>query len=111
MLKLVPPMARMVMICKMKMQKAIAFTGRNQKMMKRVARITTAMMVLIFFVFIMIMFVYHVDMGVVGAALTAAQPLLTERDERPGGEGREGGDVGAGAGSSVKSSSKRRWER
>ena len=52
MLKLVPPMARRVIICKMKMQKAIAFAGRNQKMMKRIARITTAMMLLIFFVFI-----------------------------------------------------------
>ena len=45
-------MARRVMTCKMKMQKAIAFAGRNQKMMKRIANDTTAMMVLIFFVFI-----------------------------------------------------------
>ena len=52
MLKLVPPMARRVMICKMKMQKATTFTGRNQKMMKRIANDTTAMMVLVFFVFI-----------------------------------------------------------
>ena len=108
MLKLVPPMARRVMICKMKMQKAIAFAGRNHKMMKGIANDTTAMMVLIFFVFIMIMFVYHVDMGVVGAVLTAAQPLLTGRDERPDGEGCEGDGEGASAGSSVKSSSKRR---
>lgn len=108
MLKLVPPMARRVMICKMKMQKAIAFTERNQKMTKRIAKDTTAMMVLIFFVFITIMFVYHVDMGVVGAVGAAAQPLLTERDERPDGEAGDGEDEGAGAWSSEKSSSKRR---
>ena len=83
MLKLVPPMARRVMICKMKMQKAITFTERNQKMAKKMARETTKMMVLIFFVFIMIMFVYHVDIGVVGAAVV---PLLTERDGRPDGK-------------------------
>lgn len=55
-------------------------------------------------------FVYHVDIGVVGAA---AQPLLTERDERPDEAGREGAGDGAGAdsGLSEKSSSKRRWER
>ena len=111
MLKLVPPMARRVIICKMKMQKAIAFTERNQKMMKRIARITTAMMVLIFFVFITSLFVYQVDMGVAGVVLAAAQPLLTERDERPGGEAGDGDGEGAAAWSSEKSSSKRRWER
>ncbi len=58
------------------------------------------------------MFVYHVDMGVMGAVvLAAAQPLLTERDGMPDGEGREGDGEGAAAGSSEKSSSKRRWER
>lgn len=108
MLKLVPPIARRVMICKMKMQKAIAFAGRNQKMMKRIARITTAMIVLVLFVFITSLFVYQVDMGVAGAVLAAAQPLLTERDERPGEAGREGAGAGAAAGLSEKSSSKRR---
>ena len=52
MLKLVPPMARRVMICKMKIQKAIAFAGRNQKMAKRIARDSTKMIMLVFFVFI-----------------------------------------------------------
>ena len=52
MLKLVPPMARRVMICKMKMQKATTFTERNEKMAKRIAKDTTAMIVLVFFVFI-----------------------------------------------------------
>ena len=50
------------------------------------------------------LFVYQVDMGVVGVVLAAAQPLLTERDERPG----EAGHDGDGAVSSEKSSSKRR---
>lgn len=108
MLKLVPPMARRVMICKMKMQKAIAFTGRNQKMAKRIAKDTTAMMVLIFFAFITSLFVYHVDMWVAGVVLAAAQPLLTERDERPGEAGHAGDGEGAAAGLSEKSSSKRR---
>lgn len=111
MLKLVPPMARRVIICKMKMQKAIAFTEKNQKMTKRIARDTTKMIVLVFFVFITSLFVYHVDIGVVGAVLAAfaaAQPLLTERDERPDGEAGDGEDEGAGAWSSEKSSSKRR---
>ena len=60
------------------------------------------------------MFVYQVDMGVAGAVgtvLAAAQPLLTGRGERPGGEAGEGDGEGADAGSSEKSSSKRRWER
>ena len=45
-------MARRVMICKMKIQKAIAFAGRNQKMAKRIARDSTKMIMLVFFVFI-----------------------------------------------------------
>jgi len=54
------------------------------------------------------MFVYQVDMGVAGVVLAAAQPLLTERDERPDGEADEGDDAGADSGLSEKSSSKRR---